>query len=213
MISTWAKRRVRILQLLRNDLGFSLSTLWRIVIAWRCKFIFGSFWCLNLSEATFSTLCNSFSKLAKAAFGIGKLVPYKVTHSTLGLPNLATYYEYWFSIKRFEGGESGLFQNLERDLARLAAPTHGRPLRASTLAASARCREAKISYPDRAISTFHATTAHVQQLQMLKKGSNHKLFLKRKLFRGTPIIKLFDETQIKKTVQQLNEHYFRIYAS
>lgn len=106
-IEKYAKIRAGFLSRLRNEFGVSFRVLLNICLAFRSKFVFGSFFILQLSWSGYNRLKRLWWFLVRRAVGFSYLVPLKDTFDFLGLLDLEKFLVYWFSkfyfgLKKFD---------------------------------------------------------------------------------------------------------------
>ena len=218
-IVTWSKRRAGLLRLLRGKFEFSYKVLMRIVVSWRSKFHFGTYWLFNLAESNFSKLESAYMNLFKAATGLSKLVPFGVVSNFLGTQSLSDFLEYWFSIRSHRGylaDKEDLFASYNQLQNRTVQSSSRYSLRSSTIESTKQTafRQLKRDFglPARVGEWFEKCKKNCKFLKTLEMGMNYKYKLKKKLKFRREIYRLFDGSVISNGVKMLNEKYFRLYS-
>ena len=217
-ICTWAKKRVCLLRLLRGKLKFSYKVLSQIVVCWRSKFHFGSFWILNLSATAFKKLCSAYAGLQKAAFGLVRTLSPEKTASFTGMWSLAHFLKYWFSLQHYQADLKdidGIFQKFNQIQveAQTGQTNVRRSKRSSTVASSsttfAACIRRSSGFPEPVMAWFEKCKSPYKFLRDLQIPCNYKLRLKKKLGFRHEVYRIFDDDTIRISVKEMNEQHIK----
>ena len=111
----------------------------RVLLAYRTKLLFGTWWLLLIAKSVFHGLVSSFTSILRSACGFNRLVPSNLVHSFTGVPSLKDYSTYWFGTRAITSRLNGfrdIFDLFQKFRSSLPSSTSSYNTRASTKSAT-----------------------------------------------------------------------------
>lgn len=201
-LAKWVNSRVYALKALR-ELGVREGVLLRVVLSYRVRIIYGTWWFFTISKTSENTMNTLWLKLLKATLGFTKCVNSETVFSFTGTNNIFTYLTYWFTVRATEYSAMGLTdifsisKNIEESL--ISSSRCRKSTTDQTLETRLKCE----SYLPFKVIIWRRKIEKWREIanEAFGRGTDYKFYL-RKLMLNTVLHK---NTMVKTEVSRINE--------
>lgn len=211
-LQKFVRSRAAFLVLLRKEFNVSFKVLLNICLAFRSKFVFGSFYILQLSWCGYNKLCKLWWLLVRRAVGFNYLVPQNDMFNYLGILSLENFLTYWyakwhFTLEKFKFGN--IFSRVAEWDCTQVIKSSNYNFRSTTRMKSAETAQA-LANNFRPLQIYFARKIrpHVKFIETLKGTFDLKTELKNR-WKVTRVNKLFTDLDIKSKIRDLNEIWYK----